>query len=107
VVGDSDQCFPPDVEVATPYGPRPISEIAEGDEVIGGTVVGVREGRYHGPLVEIAVDGRRLAGTPAHKIPALECTAYRIGTQRTPDVELAAIRPGSSGLVDGERAPKH
>jgi DNA helicase-2/ATP-dependent DNA helicase PcrA len=71
VVGDSDQCFPPDVEVSTPSGPIRIADVRVGDELTTGTVVGVREGRYHGPLVELRVDGRRLAGTPAHKLPRL------------------------------------
>ena len=35
VVGDSDQCLPPDSLVSTPTGPRRIDEIEVGDEVLG------------------------------------------------------------------------
>ncbi len=47
IVGDSDQCLPPDTLVATPTGPRRIDEIEVGDEVLG-TAGGARRRRRHG-----------------------------------------------------------
>ncbi|MDE3086712.1 MAG: UvrD-helicase domain-containing protein, partial [Acidobacteriota bacterium] len=75
VVGDSDQCLPPESLVATPSGSVPIEAVRVGDTVLGtagsaegavGTVVHRRKGWYSGPLVTVEAGGHRLSGTPHH-----------------------------------------
>ena len=50
VVGDSDQCLPPDTFIATPTGRRRIDEIQIGDQVMGtsGGASAVAGCRHHG-----------------------------------------------------------
>ncbi len=80
VVGDADQCLPPDTDVSTTSGsPRtPICDIRRGDGVLGtrgsssmvsGRVVETRSGWYRGPLIEVHVAGRILKATPLHLVP--------------------------------------
>lgn len=78
VVGDSDQCLPPDAMIVTPEGMRPIEQIQIGDRVLGasgnpelhaGTVSFVKEGSFDGHLIEISVGAHRLRVTPHHLIP--------------------------------------
>ena len=75
VVGDSDQCLPPDTQISTPLGHRSISELREGDEVVGtgakgtavaGRVTHVQRGRYRGRFYTVRAGGRVLRGTPHH-----------------------------------------
>ena len=107
VVGDGDQCLPGDTLIATPTGERAISNIREGDTVLGpsgsgrlgqSVVRAVREGVYGGLLYRIGVAGRIVTGTPHHLVPArldaLEGShlvyimyragmGYRLGTTKT------------------------
>jgi DNA helicase-2/ATP-dependent DNA helicase PcrA len=78
VVGDTDQCLPPDTLIDTPDGPRPIRSIQVGDVVLGasqqsrqtpGRVVHVHEGRYEGSLVTLHVAGTSVRATPGHMVP--------------------------------------
>ena len=78
VVGDSDQCLPPETLVATPAGPVPIASVREGDAVLGtdgrsqpvaARVVAVKEGWYDGPVVVVRAGGRTLRATPHHLVP--------------------------------------
>jgi DNA helicase-2/ATP-dependent DNA helicase PcrA len=75
VVGDSDQCLPPDTEVRTPDGVHRIDSLRAGDLVLGtgggsatvpGRVTRVVEGRWSGPLVTVRAGGHVLRGTPHH-----------------------------------------
>ncbi len=79
VVGDSDQCLPPDTFISTPTGRRRIAEIQVGDQVLGtagdatavpGVVTAVKEGRYSGPMPVVLAGGEVLRGTPHHIVPA-------------------------------------
>ncbi len=79
VVGDSDQCLPPDTFIATPTGRRRIDEIQIGDQVMGtsggasavpGVVTTVKEGHYSGPMPVVLAGGEVLRGTPHHIVPA-------------------------------------
>jgi DNA helicase-2/ATP-dependent DNA helicase PcrA len=79
VVGDSDQCLPPDTLVMTPDGRRRIEEIRVGDQVMGtsggasatpGVVTAMKEGRYQGPMPVVVAGGEVLRGTPHHIVPA-------------------------------------
>lgn len=79
VVGDGDQCLPGDTFIETPDGSRPISEIAEGDSVLGvggdgtlgeSTVRAVRPRQFGGLLYRAALEDRALEGTPFHTVPA-------------------------------------
>jgi DNA helicase-2/ATP-dependent DNA helicase PcrA len=79
VVGDADQCLPPETLVSTPTGRRRIDQIKVGDEVLGtkgkagavaGRVTAVMPGRYSGPVVRLRAGGRELTGTPHHIVPA-------------------------------------
>ena len=112
VVGDSDQCLPPGTTVATPAGPRPIEELAEGDGVLatGGraalvpaTVGHVKRGRYAGRMYRVRVGTQTLSGTPHHVVLAdsvldpdryvvslmyREDRGYRVGLARAPGVQL-------------------
>jgi DNA helicase II / ATP-dependent DNA helicase PcrA len=78
VVGDTDQCLPPDTLVSTPEGLRPIGEIEVGDLVMGvsqrpnarpATVTHVHEGRYVGHLVRVRAGGAEVVATPNHLVP--------------------------------------
>ncbi len=78
VVGDADQCLPPESSISTPAGPLAISAVRRGDDVLGttgrhvavpGRVERARSGWYRGPLVEVHVAGRTLRATPLHLIP--------------------------------------
>jgi DNA helicase-2/ATP-dependent DNA helicase PcrA len=76
VVGDSDQCLPPETEVLTADGRKRIAHIQPGDRVLGsagtttpasGQVQVVKEGRYTGRMYCIrTATGRTLQGTPHH-----------------------------------------
>ena len=79
VVGDSDQCLPPDTFISTPTGRRRIDEIQVGDQVLGtagdatavpGVVTAVKEGHYSGPMPVVLAGGEVLRGTPHHILPA-------------------------------------
>jgi len=79
VVGDSDQCLPPETLVSTPAGLRRIDELEVGDHVLGtrgaaepavGRILEVVPGAYEGPLVRVTAGGRQLRGTPHHILPA-------------------------------------
>jgi DNA helicase-2/ATP-dependent DNA helicase PcrA len=79
VVGDSDQCLPPDTFVQTPHGRRRIDQVQVGDQVLGtlgrsatvpGVVTAVKEGRYRGRMPVVLAGGEVLRGTPHHIVPA-------------------------------------
>jgi DNA helicase-2/ATP-dependent DNA helicase PcrA len=80
VVGDSDQCLPPDTVVTTSDGPKAIADVVVGDEVLGslgtstprtGRVEVVKEGHYIGRMFEVkTASGAVLRGTPHHIVPA-------------------------------------
>ena len=79
IVGDADQCLPPETMVATPTGQVPIERIVEGQIVLGtsgrlatasGTVTHVHRSEATGPMVTVRAGGRVLRGTPHHIVPA-------------------------------------
>ena len=80
VVGDSDQCLPPDTLVQTVDGPKAIADVAIGDEVFGtlgstttqpGRVEHKKQGHYIGRMFEVTTaSGQKLRGTPHHIVPA-------------------------------------
>jgi len=79
IVGDADQCLPPETMVATPTGQVPIEGIVEGQIVLGtsgrlataaGTVTHVHRSEATGPMVTVRAGGRVLRGTPHHIVPA-------------------------------------
>ena len=78
VVGDHDQCLPPDTLVSTPGGQTPIEKILPGDvvlgvgggdHVVGSHVVDVMQGRYVGAFVTARIGDTELRGTPHHLVP--------------------------------------
>ncbi len=94
VVGDSDQCFPPETMVATPEGEVAIGEMAVGEQVLcttGGTrmeagrVEVIKEGHYLGRMYTVRAGGRELRGTPHHIVLA------------TTDVPTPVRAPGRDG----------
>jgi DNA helicase-2/ATP-dependent DNA helicase PcrA len=116
VVGDSDQCLPPHTLVSTPSGPRPIADLAEGDEVLGsggsgdvveGRVTHVRAGRYSGPLYRIRCGDRVLEGTPHHIVlarPELDEGWYVVYLMERADLGFRigltkSVRPARQGQV--------
>jgi DNA helicase-2/ATP-dependent DNA helicase PcrA len=75
VVGDADQCLPPDTGVLTPRGTVPIQSLQVGDEVLAtagqnslqpGTITHIHEGKFQGKLWCVQVGDRVLKGTPHH-----------------------------------------
>ncbi|WCO67440.1 UvrD-helicase domain-containing protein [Iamia majanohamensis] len=79
VVGDHDQCFPPGTPISTPDGPRPIEDLAEGDEVWGtggdgqrhrSVVAATHQGRWSGRTYRVRAGGREVRGTPHHLLLA-------------------------------------
>ncbi|PTA69353.1 UvrD-helicase domain-containing protein [Deinococcus arcticus] len=79
VVGDPDQCLPPETLISTPQGQRPIAEIREGDTVCGVGAAGVRvpvqvthvkRGFAEGPLWQVKAGEQTLRGTPHHVVLA-------------------------------------
>ncbi len=78
VVGDHDQCLPPDTLVSTPGGLTPIEKILPGDvvlgvgggdHVVGSHVVDVMKGSYVGAFVTARIGDTELRGTPHHLLP--------------------------------------
>ncbi len=78
IVGDSDQCLLPGTPISTPAGPRPIEDLAVGDQVLGaaagtevvaGAVTAAVPGRYRGRLYRVSAGGRSIEGTPHHLVP--------------------------------------
>ncbi|MBI5220484.1 MAG: UvrD-helicase domain-containing protein [Candidatus Liptonbacteria bacterium] len=77
-VGDDHQCVPPDTEILTSAGPRPIREIRQGNRiwsasgnggVCSGVVKKVKKFFYRGSLVKITTArGQTLRLTPNHII---------------------------------------
>jgi DNA helicase-2/ATP-dependent DNA helicase PcrA len=79
VVGDPDQCLPPETMIPTGRGCLQIDEVEVGDEVFGtggalqtalGRVAHVQRGHYRGRLWTVRAAGRTLRGTPHHLVPA-------------------------------------
>ncbi|HSK90193.1 MAG TPA: UvrD-helicase domain-containing protein [Euzebyales bacterium] len=128
VVGDADQCLPAGTLVSTPSGPRPIEDIACGDEVLASTgplrldaarVTAVMPGTYRGRLWRIRAGGRTITGTPHHVVPARVVPlagryvvslmyradrGYRIGVT-TGGCAPVAGHDGAPGVVRGDREP--
>jgi LAGLIDADG-like domain len=77
-----DACLPPDKEICTPSGWRPIVDISVGDSVLGSdgdfhTVTRVMKRNYTGDIVTLTPwsMGFPVSATPEH--PVLACKAYR------------------------------
>ena len=79
VVGDSDQCLPPETLISTPDGPRRIDSLVEGDLVLGTgggavpvarPVTHVHRSRHVGRRYRVTAGGRTIEGTPHHIVPA-------------------------------------
>ncbi len=83
VVGDADQCLPPDTTILTPQGRLPIQALKVGDEVLStvgqaalypAKITHIQEGRFTGTLWCVRVgDGPNhpiLRGTPHHILMA-------------------------------------
>ncbi|MGF1495921.1 MAG: UvrD-helicase domain-containing protein [Elainellaceae cyanobacterium] len=79
VVGDADQCLPPDTSILTPHGTVPIHSLQVGDEVLstlGSTtlhpakITHVKQGHFQGTLWCVRVGDRLLKGTPYHVLMA-------------------------------------
>ena len=79
IVGDSDQCLLPGTLVSTPAGPRPIEELAVGDEVLGAAarpglvpaaVAAVHPGSYQGRVYRVSAGTEEVTGTPHHVVLA-------------------------------------
>ncbi len=76
IVGDPDQCLPPETEIETPEGRKRIEDLKEGDLVISGAgwnktlprpIEKVMVNPYSGPLVRITVEGgHSFRATPNH-----------------------------------------
>lgn len=76
VVGDLEQCFPGEVEIHTPHGPRRIDSLTEGDEIVCGSGHGtcttqkiekVMRRHHEGELVAVKTkSGRTIRATPEH-----------------------------------------
>ncbi|HEX5365929.1 MAG TPA: UvrD-helicase domain-containing protein [Acidimicrobiales bacterium] len=122
VVGDQDQCLPSGTAVATPAGPRPIEDLAPGDEVLGVGAGGRRvtcrvtaahTGHHRGRLRHVRAGGRALRGTPHHVVLADTAVdpgrhpvylmerfgdGFRVGL--APRWDGGALRPDRTWLVD-------
>ncbi|HEX6237662.1 MAG TPA: UvrD-helicase domain-containing protein [Acidimicrobiales bacterium] len=84
VVGDQDQCLPPDTLVRTPGGEVPVASLDVGDAVVGtgatgrpvvGRITAAHRRHHAGRLYVVRAGGHRLRGTPHHIVladPALE-----------------------------------
>ena len=121
VVGDPDQCLPPDALIDTPDGPRAVETLRDGDTVTSSTGWGrtapmnvdkVMTGHFKGRLVNIrTADGAAVRATPNHigfaKLRAdaslhytylmyKRAVGYRIGTTR--GVRTSKDREIMSGL---------
>ncbi len=80
VVGDADQCLPPDTAILTPQGRLPIQALKVGDEVLStvgqaalypAKITHIQKGRFTGTLWCVRVgDGPILRGTPHHILMA-------------------------------------
>jgi len=117
VVGDPDQCLPPDTLVHTPQGLRPIAELEAGHGVLAASGDGrlaparvgyVKRGSYRGPLWRVRAGGTTLRGTPHHLLPVRMAPeagsycvylmyrhdrGYRVGLIKSP-------RPNDAGLEE-------
>ncbi|MBE9141180.1 UvrD-helicase domain-containing protein [Nodosilinea sp. LEGE 07088] len=103
VVGDADQCLPPDTDILTPQGNVPIQSLQVGDEVLStlgqktlypAKITHIQKGQFKGKLWCVRAGNRILRGTPHHilmarMVPLLDCyyvylmfrqdRGYRIG----------------------------
>ncbi|GAB4465505.1 MAG: hypothetical protein OHK0029_36190 [Armatimonadaceae bacterium] len=76
VVGDEDQCLPPQTPIQTATGTTPISELSEGDAVAGSgggnptfsAVAHVHQRHYDGELFAVRGEGFELRATPQHLV---------------------------------------
>jgi DNA helicase-2/ATP-dependent DNA helicase PcrA len=75
VVGDADQCLPPETEILTPQGLVPIQKLEIGSTVLStkgqhqlfpATITQIKQGNFQGKLWGIRAGGRVLKGTPHH-----------------------------------------
>lgn len=78
VIGDADQCQPPETLVKTPEGEKRIDELVDGDKVISwdkdkesvtltGNTIQVAERDYNGLMYSITADGKTTQTTGNHK----------------------------------------
>jgi superfamily I DNA/RNA helicase len=106
VVGDSDQCLPPGTMIRTPEGERPIETIQVGDQVLGGVVTFVKEGRWRGPMHRIHAGRRSLAATPLHSLPvpanslSLLASGGPARRREADEVAISLLEPGATVFVD-------
>ena len=111
VVGDSDQCLPPETMIRTPDGEVPIEDVRAGDQVLGGVVTFVKEGRWSGPLHRVHVDGTSVAATPLHSLPvparslSLLPSAAPTRRQGVEEIAISRLEPGALVFVDSEGEP--
>lgn len=79
VVGDGDQCLPPDTRIATPKGDRRIADLAVGDSVLGmgghgrtgeAVVAKMSRSSHSGTMYRVVAGSRVIEGTPHHIVPA-------------------------------------
>ncbi len=77
VVGDPDQCLPPETLIRTSRGCVPIESVSEGDHVFGTGATGdlvssrvthIKRGQFSGSLRVVKAGGRTLKGTPHHVV---------------------------------------
>ena len=75
VVGDADQCLPPNTQVTTPNGLVAIQDLGVGDKVTAtaggrslhsGTITHIHQGYFNGELWCIKAGDRVIKGTPHH-----------------------------------------
>ena len=122
VVGDADQCLPPETEVATPAGPRAIASLKAGDVVLGTggqrTLIPARVARVHrrtyrGRMYTVRTARATVRATPDHIVLAdtsLEPGRYGVYLMERADrgfrvgrTEPASTEPASTGQERADR----
>ncbi len=113
VVGDADQCLPPNTAVLTPQGEVPIQSLEVGDEVLStlgqttlypAKITHIQRGQFKGKLWCIKAGDRIIRGTPHHilmarMVPLLD--RYYVYLM------FRADRGYRIGLTTGQRANDH
>ena len=117
IVGDGDQCLPPETSIQTPAGCCRIDCLVVGDVVLGtrgtnelvhGKVAHVHRSHYSGPLVTVRAGLAVLHGTPLHIVPsALTFTegAYLVTLQHHADLGFRLDRTPASMVAQAPDQP--